>query len=132
VRLLDGDGASSAPNSIAGANQTVASGAQVSLDGTGSNDPDGDALTYQWVQLSGPQVTLSNATLATATFTAPNVNSDSLLRFQLTVDDGLMQNSAETSVTVQRQTGGGRKKGGGALHWLVLFGLLGVSLLRRK
>lgn len=131
VRLLDGVGASSAPNAIAGANQTVASGAQVSLDGSGSNDPDGDALSYQWTQLSGPPVTLANATAATATFTAPSVNSDSLLRFELTVSDGLLQNSAETSVTVQRQPGGGGKKGGGALHWAVVLSLLLLMLARK-
>lgn len=132
VRLLDGNGSSSTPNAVAGANQTVASGAAVSLDGSGSNDPDGDPLTYEWLQLSGPPVTLVNADSATATFTAPNVNSDSLLRFQLTVHDGLLQNSAETSVTVQRQAGGGnQKKGGGATHWLMLLGLLVLAIRRR-
>jgi hypothetical protein len=113
VRLLDGDGSSSAPNAVAGANQTVASGAQVSLDGSASNDPNGDTLTYQWTQLSGSPVTLTNANTASASFTAPTVNSDSLMRFELTVSDGLLLNSAETSVTVQRQAGGGNGGGGG-------------------
>lgn len=131
VRLLDADGASSAPNAIAGANQTVDSGASVSLDGTGSNDPDGDTLTYQWTQLSGPSVSLANASSATATFTAPNVSSDSLLRFELTVDDGFLQSSAETAITVQRQAGGNRKKGGGAMHWLILVILLSVGAIRQ-
>jgi len=132
VRLLDADGASSAPNAIAGANQTVASGASVSLDGTGSNDPDGDNLTYEWTQLSGPSVTLANAASATATFTAPNVSSDSLLRFELTVNDGFLQSSAETAVTVQKQSGGNKKKGGGAIHWLTLVILLSVIAIHNR
>jgi len=121
VRLLDGDGSSSAPNAVAGANQTVASGAQVSLDGSASNDPNGDTLTYQWTQLSGSPVTLTNANTASASFTAPTVNSDSLIRFELTVSDGLLLNSAETSVTVQRQAGGGNGGGGGG-------GSVGIAL----
>lgn len=131
IRLLDADGAGSAPNAIAGANQTVASGAPVSLDGTASNDPDGDSLAYQWTQLSGPSVTLANASSATATFTAPSVSSDSLLRFELTVNDGFLQSTAQTAVTVQKQAGGNKKKGGGAMHWLALIALLGVGGVRR-
>ena len=133
VRLLDGDGTSSAPNAIAGANQTVASGAQVSLDGAASNDPNGDMITYQWIQLSGPPVTLTAADTATAGFTAPNVASDSLLRFELTVSDGLFQNTAETSVTVQRQPGGGnRGGGGGSASGALVLALLTLVLGRRR
>ncbi|MEO8092106.1 MAG: hypothetical protein ABI726_05305, partial [bacterium] len=51
--------------------QTVASGAPVNLDGTGSSDPDGDTLDYAWTQTSGPSVSLSGADTATPSFTAP-------------------------------------------------------------
>ena len=60
-----------APTADAGPDQTVASGASVNLDGTGSSDPDGDTLTYDWTQASGPAVTLSGANTATPSFTAP-------------------------------------------------------------
>jgi hypothetical protein len=75
-----------APTADAGADQTVASGANVDLDGTGSSDPDQDALDYSWTQTSGSAVTLSGADTATPSFTAP----DSLvpLTFQLEVCDG--------------------------------------------
>ena len=134
VLLLDGAGVNNAPNAIAGANQTVASGTRVSLDGTASNDPDGDALTFQWTQISGNSVTLENANSAAAAFTAPTVDSDRLLRFQLTVSDGQLQNTATVSVTVQRSGGGlgnNRGGGGGSAGWLLLLGLAWLSLRSR-
>lgn len=79
------------PIADAGADQTVAELAAVSLDGSNSRDPDGDApLSYSWAQLSGPSVALSNPTSATPSFTAPAVVgvSSVTLVFRLTVEDG--------------------------------------------
>jgi chitinase len=45
-------------------------GADVTLDGSDSKDPNGDALTYRWVQTGGEEVTFSPA-LSITTFTAP-------------------------------------------------------------
>ncbi len=84
VTIVDGTGSNSAPNAIAGGSQTVSIGANVTLNGSASNDPEGDALTYSWSQITGPAVTLNNATSANASFTAPSVSSDTLLRFELT------------------------------------------------
>ena len=133
INVADGFGLNNAPNAIAGANQTVDSGAAVTLNGSASNDPDGDTLSYQWTQLSGTAVMLSNATSAVATFTAPSVSSDQLLQFQLSVSDGVRSNTAMTAVTVRRAGGGlgGNGGGSGSLGWLMLA-LLGAIATRRR
>ena len=64
-------GANQEPVASAGADQSVLSGALVTLSGTASTDPDGDSLTFAWSQTGGTAVTLSNANTASPTFTAP-------------------------------------------------------------
>ncbi len=87
VLVLDGD-SNQPPVADAGSDQTVDEGAPVTLDGTDSFDPDGDTLSFQWLQLLGPSVQLAGSDSALPTFTAPEVSSDTQLRFRLTVDDG--------------------------------------------
>ena len=133
INIGDGAGVNFAPNAIAGANQSVNSGATVTLNGSASNDPDGDTLTYQWAQVSGTTVSLSNATSASASFTAPTVASDTLLQFSLTVSDGQSQDTAQTSVTVLRtvnNNNNNRGGGGGSLGW-ILLALLSAMLVKR-
>ncbi len=96
------------PLADAGADQSVMEGTTVSLDGTASSDPDGDAdtLTFLWTQTGGPDVTLSDPTLPTLTFVTPPVSPDgATLVFELTVRDfdGL---AASTAVTIKIQDNG--------------------------
>jgi hypothetical protein len=94
-----------APTSNAGPDQTVASAASVTLDGTSSSDADSDALTYTWSQTSGTSVTLSSTTAAQPTFTAPTLavgDADAVLVFSFTVNDGTVNSSADTvTITVE-------------------------------
>lgn len=84
------------PTAEAGADQTVNEGTLVMLDGTASNDPDGDTLTYTWTQISGPLVTLSNLHKPTPTFTAPVVSPGGVtLEFKLTVNDGTLASNPD-------------------------------------
>lgn len=87
IDVLGSPGASNnqAPIASAGADQQVASGAAVTLDGSGSSDPDADALTYAWTQTSGTAVALINADQDVASFTAGSVTET--LGFELTVCD---------------------------------------------
>jgi len=69
----------------------------ITLDGSGSSDSDGDAITFSWVQTSGTPVTLSDDTIALPTFTAPNITVTEDLIFQLTVTDVPLIGTAKSS-----------------------------------
>jgi hypothetical protein len=88
------------PVANAGPDQTVTNGQLVTLDGTGSTDPNGDPLSYSWCLRGRPEgstATLSGANTAHPTFT-PDVAGSYVLC--LTVNDG-QSGSASDSVVVQ-------------------------------
>ncbi len=77
-----------APTADAGEDQNVGSGNIVTLDASNSSDLDGGIGTYQWSQISGNPVILSNSNSAHAEFVAPIVNPEgSSLKFSLTIAD---------------------------------------------
>jgi hypothetical protein len=87
-----------APAANAGADFTVDEGTQAKVVPTAS-DPDGDPLTYLWLQAGGPTAATADATEATLVFNAPLVTKDETLTFQLVVSDG-QYSSPPSSVRV--------------------------------
>ena len=78
--------ANRAPTVQAGADQTVSEGQTVTLTGTASDD-DGDTLTYLWTS-ERPGLSISGNDTLSASFTAPQVSSNTTITFTLTVSDG--------------------------------------------
>jgi hypothetical protein len=85
----------------AGADQDVERGAPVTLSAAGSSDPDGDALTFTWTQIWGPDVTGGSGTFTgeSPSFQAPVVVST--LVFLLEADDGNGLSGEADTVQVQ-------------------------------
>jgi hypothetical protein len=88
----------SAPTANAGADQTRVVGDTVTLNGAGSTDPDGNALTYAWSLLSRPEgstAMLLNANLVQATFV---IDAPGDFVAQLVVSDGALESAPNTVV----------------------------------
>ena len=94
-----GSGGSFTPVANAGPDQSVQVGALVTLDGTGSTDPNGDLLSFEWSILSAPAgstATLSNPAISNPTFTVDKAGSYTV---QLRVRDGTGLSSTD-AVTI--------------------------------
>ncbi|MFC1610386.1 PKD domain-containing protein, partial [Myxococcota bacterium] len=83
------------PVADAGPDDTIDEQTSISLDGTASSDPNEDALSYAWTQTVGPSVTLADDTSATPSFDTPLVFFDTVLIFELTVNDGLVSSTVD-------------------------------------
>ena len=101
-QLLNDDFENRAPAADAGVDQAVAIGQMVTLDGSGSSDADGDALSYQW-SLTPP--TGSTAVLSAVDSATPGLVPDlpGTYIVELVVSDGLLD-SVPDSVTVNAAT----------------------------
>ncbi|WP_439131603.1 glycosyl hydrolase [Polaribacter sp.] len=69
-----------------------------SLDGSASNDPEGETITYNWEQIYGPTIiTFNDQTIA-----SPNVSNlvNGVYKCKLTVSDGAYQDTDEVLIIV--------------------------------
>ena len=103
--------ANNRPMADAGPDQTgVREGALVTLDGSGSSDPDDDPLKYRWNQYRGERVALSSRDVVNPTFTAPReLTADVVLNFRLLVTDPggrFDTDTVEVTVTVTDENPG--------------------------
>ena len=81
-----GDGGENvAPIANAGADQSVLFGTTVMLDGSLSVDPDGSIISYEWTQIEGETVSITNNNQSSASFLAPN--QEASFSFSLSVVD---------------------------------------------
>ncbi len=90
------------PVARAGSDFSAVTGVTAQLDGTDSSEETGDPFTFAWTQVSGPSVTLNDATSATPTFMPPC--GPATLVFSLVVTDSAAPSLADTvSVTVENR-----------------------------
>lgn len=90
----------SPPVADAGPDQIGVPAGTITLNGSNSHDPNGEALTFQWAQEAGPHVTLNSPNAAITTFTAAAGQDYS---FRLTVKNTDNQTaSARVRVTTQQ------------------------------
>ncbi|XKG73328.1 Ig-like domain-containing protein [Pseudidiomarina marina] len=112
-RVVDAAGATSTENTVsmtvtntaptvtATAPESAENGDTVVLDASSAADADGDALTYSWTQTAGPDLELSGADTAQASFTAPLFEEDDTdFGFTVTVSDGFESVTSDVVVTV--------------------------------
>jgi photosystem II stability/assembly factor-like uncharacterized protein len=93
-------GTNAPPVADAGPDQTTVTGATVQLDGSGSSDPDGDWLLYQWTLVEGPaDLTFDNPLIVNPAF-VPTVAG--LYTIQLQVSDIEFQATDTVAITVEQ------------------------------
>ncbi len=119
VTILDADGSGNAPpEADAGGPYSVNEEESILLDGTGSDDPDGDSLTFEWTITGDAHGgVLTDATTATPTFeSTTNVDGDKSVTVRVNVSDGNGgTDSDQTTVTIVDADG----SGGGVSHTYV-------------
>jgi uncharacterized protein YkwD len=78
----------------------VTSGATVTVDGSGSSDPDGDSINFSWSQTQGTALNLSDLSNPSLNFVAPSVEQPSRVVFRLTVSDGALSDSIDVEILI--------------------------------
>ena len=85
----------SAPTAVISGENEIGTGVVITLDGSGSSDPDGDELSFSWQLLekpTGSNATLSSSSSASVDFTADQAGT---YKVSLSVSDGTEEDTAE-------------------------------------
>jgi hypothetical protein len=90
------------PAADAGAPQNVEEGETVTLDASQSSDPNDAIISYEWIQISGTEVRLSDENAVKPTFVAAPITEDTTVVFQLTVyDSGGLSDFDTVEITIR-------------------------------
>ncbi|MGB6319866.1 MAG: Ig-like domain-containing protein [Litorimonas sp.] len=84
---------------VTASSTSIVEGNAVTLDASGSSDPEGSSLTFTWTQTAGPDVPFE-VDGARVEFT-PEVGEDTTLTFNVSVSDGARSSSQSVDVAVQ-------------------------------
>ena len=90
-----------APTADAGVDQVVDAGSQVFLDGSGSQDPNEDSLSFAWSQTGGPGVLLQGAGTQTTAFVP---EASGVYTFSLVSFDGQLESPPDAVQVVVNAT----------------------------
>jgi len=91
-----------APTANAGPDQNAVTSQPVTLDGSGSSDPNGDTITFSWRFLSVPPTSaLTDADIDNPTTPAPSFTPDvdGAYELELLVSDGTLSDTDEVIIT---------------------------------
>jgi hypothetical protein len=104
------------PIADAGIDQIVEPGDIVTLDGTKSSDPDGDILSYTWMDAGGNDDSISHgaciglpADESQEQITAPIVKKDTIIMCKLMVTDSKGASDTDTVQVTVKGNGGGEQ-----------------------
>ena len=90
------------PVADAGQDQSITRGDSFTLNGSNSSDPEGEELSYQWVQTQGQSLPLEDggAKAVIEVDSSSLRNYDQTLAFTLTVSDGSLEDSDSVTIAV--------------------------------
>ncbi|NOJ22330.1 glycosyl hydrolase family 18 protein [Vibrio coralliilyticus] len=90
------------PVADAGQDQSITRGDSFTLNGSNSSDPEGEELSYQWVQTQGQSLPLEDGGAKAVIEVDSNSlrNYDQTLAFTLTVSDGSLEDSDSVTIAV--------------------------------
>jgi len=99
IHVTEKNGSNKVPIAKAGPCQNVTEGSTVTLDGSGSSNPENHIISWMWEQADGPHVDLIDAISQRASFIAPPVGKEGkALTFQLTITDDAFQRFSDTVI----------------------------------